>query len=63
MTKNKDPNSNRSQKRAKRNFTASRPERRAERRLVYATASYEDACRVDKNGSKPYTLPGAIKHW
>lgn len=56
MTKQKDPNSKRSQRRANRNFIASRPERRAERRLSIAI-----------NGSRPgdasFTKPGAQKHW
>lgn len=56
MTKQKDPNSKRSQKRADRNFTASRPERRAIRRLNYAMGSYDAS-------NSAYTQPGAIKHW
>lgn len=55
MTKQKDPNSKRSQKRANRNFTKSRPERRAERRLSIA---------LNGQGSGPsYTTPGAKKYW
>jgi hypothetical protein len=56
MTKSRDPNSNRSHKRAKRNFTASRPERRAERRLNAALGAYDVS-------NAAYTKPGAIKHW
>lgn len=55
MTKQKDPNSKRSQRRANRNFTMSRPERRAERRLSIA---------LNGQGSGPsYRKPGAQKHW
>lgn len=55
MTKQKDPNSKRSLKRTNRNFTMSRPERRAARRLAAATHAYRP--------EPSYTKPGAIKHW
>lgn len=56
MTKNNDPTSLRSQRRKNRNFTGSRPERRALRRLDSALAGYD--------GSDPsYTKPGKLKHW
>lgn len=55
MTKQKDPNSKRSQRRANRNFTMSRPERRAERRLSIATNGYR--------GTASERKPGAQKHW
>jgi hypothetical protein len=55
MTKQKDPNSKRSQRRANRKFTMSRPERRAERRLSIALNGY--------GSGTSYTKPGAIKHW
>lgn len=55
MTKQKDPRSNRSQKRAARNFTASRPERRAAKRLSIALNGYK--------ATAAETKPGALKHW
>lgn len=56
MTKQKDPNSNRSQKRAKRNFQGSRPERRAKQRLNYALGAHVP-------GNPAYTQPGKMKCW
>ena len=56
MTSQRDPNSKRSQRRANRNFTASRPERRAQRRLHFALGAYVE-------GNAAYRQPGAIKHW
>jgi hypothetical protein len=62
MTKQKDPNSKRSQKRANRNFTMSRPERRAERRLSIALNGQRIA--LNSQGIDPgYRKPGAQKHW
>lgn len=55
MTKQKDPNSKRSQKRANRNFLGSRPQRRAERRLSIAINGYK--------ATSSETKPGAQKHW
>lgn len=55
MTKQKDPNSKRSQRRADRNFTASRSERRSADRLNRATNGYK--------GTAGETKPGAQKHW
>ncbi len=55
MTSQKDPNSKRSIKRSNRNFTASRPERRAERRLGTSLGGYK--------GTAGERKPGAQKHW
>lgn len=55
MTKQKDPNSKRSKKRASRDFTASRPERRAQNRLNVALNGFK--------GTIGETRPGARKHW
>ena len=56
MTNQKDPNSKRSQRRANRNFTVSRPERRALDRLTRNLAVYNPS---DPSSKKP----GAKKHW
>lgn len=56
MTKQKDPNSKRSKKRANRNFTASRPERRAVDRLNRAMCIYDPS-------DPGYTKPGSMKCW
>jgi hypothetical protein len=64
MTLQPNPNSKRSIKRAKRRFTMSRPNRRAEKRLLQATNCYLIDCSIDKsNGSTAYTKPGSQKHW
>lgn len=55
MTKQRDPNSKRSQRRANRNFTSSRPERRAQGRLNVALNGFK--------GTAGETKPGAQKHW
>lgn len=56
MTKQRDSNSKRSQRRANRNFTASRPERRAASRLAYAMGGYNAS-------DTSCTKPGKQKHW
>jgi len=56
--KSKDPSSKRSKRRANRNFTASRPERRAERRLNSAMGAFQAG-----NGDMGYRKPGAVRHW
>ena len=58
----KNPNSNRSKRRAKRNFNGSRPNRRAQRRLMWATALYERAVASSRDANA-YTKPGAMKRW
>jgi hypothetical protein len=55
MTKPRDPNSNRSKRRANRNFTASRPERRSADRLNRAINGFK--------GTAGERKPGAQKHW
>lgn len=57
------PDSKRSKRRSKRNFTASRPQRRAERRLGSALAGYQNCVKLSKAGGKEFTKPGAEKHW
>jgi hypothetical protein len=59
--KSADPNSKRSQRRAKRNFTASRPVRRAKLRLEAKLIGYKGAIASDK--PEPYTKPGALTMW
>lgn len=64
--KQADPNSNRSKKRAKREFKGSRPNRRAERRLEDNLKAYEDVMRnpaVDDVVKKGFHKPGAMKRW
>lgn len=56
----KNPDSNRSKKRANRNFTKSRPERRAERRLSQNLGAYNNGAKMD---SAAYTTPGKQAHW
>lgn len=56
MTKQRDPNSKRSKKRSNREFTASRPVRRALKRLASATGAY-------KPGDSSSVQPGAMKYW
>lgn len=56
MTKSRDPNSGRSKRRAARNFTASRPERRAKKRLNSALGAYNPNDSASKQ-------PGAMKYW
>lgn len=53
---NKNPDSKRSKKRAARNFTMSRPNRRAQRRLNSALGAYVPS---DVSCKKP----GALKRW
>ena len=55
MTRQEDPNSQRSKRRANRNFTGSRPQRRAERRLSIAINGYK--------ATSGETKPGAQKPW
>jgi len=56
MTKQRDPNSKRSQKRASRSFTMSRCNRRAQKRLNSAMGAYNPS---DVSCKKP----GALKRW
>ena len=63
MTSQPDPNSKRSRKRANRNFSGSRPQRRAERRARYAELAYRAAVRAANGDPKGYTVPGANKMW
>lgn len=56
MTLSRDPNSKRSKKRAERNFTASRSNRRAMKRLNSAMGAYNP----NESGSNQ---PGAMKRW
>ena len=56
MTKQADPNSKRSLKRKARNFIASRPNRRATKRLNSALGAY-------KSGDSGSNQPGAQKYW
>lgn len=56
MTKQKDPNSRRSKKRAARDFTASRPERRAKKRLNSALGAYNPNDPSSKQ-------PGSMRYW
>lgn len=56
MTKSKDPNSKRSKKRAARNFTISRCNRRAAKRLNSAMGAYYP-------GESSSRQPGAKKYW
>lgn len=56
--------SKRQERRAKRDFKGSRPNRRAARRLAIAIAGYEGACKsAGKAGAAAYTKPGAHKCW
>lgn len=56
MTKSRDPNSKRSLKRSNRNFTNSRPVRRALKRLNSAKGAY--------NPNEPSSnQPGSMKYW
>ena len=63
MTKLNDIHSKRSEKRANRNFTASRPNRRANHRLAVAMAGYDSAFKASQTGGMEFTKPGAKKHW
>ena len=60
MPFDKDPKSKRSQRRANRNFTGSRPERRAANRLSVATAAYQRGHSLD---AAAFTKPGKQAHW
>ena len=53
-----DKNSNRSKKRAKRNFLESRPNRRAALRLNASISGSERA-----GDPKAFRKPGSINHW
>ena len=63
MTLSPDKNSGRSKRKATRNFTGSRPQRRAEARTAFANGAYEAAKKVDPNSGKGFTVPGAVNHW
>jgi len=41
----------------------SRPNRRAEQRLITAEKIYENAVKISNDGGKGYTRPGAMKRW
>lgn len=56
MTKSRDPNSKRSQRREERDFTASRPVRRAKKRLNSSLGAYNP----NDPGSNQ---PGAMRYW
>ena len=56
MTKERDVNSKRSKRRDAREFTASRPVRRAKRRLFSATGVYSPS-------DPSLRQPGSMKYW
>jgi hypothetical protein len=56
----RQPDSKRSKKRNARGFTASRPNRRAEKRLGVAMSAHAAGSRLDASA---FTKPGAINHW
>jgi len=56
MTKQRDPNSGRSKRRAARNFVATRHEKRAKKRLNSALGAY------NPNDSSS-VQPGSMKYW
>lgn len=60
--KSADPNSNRSKRRKKRGYTASRPMRRAERRQSSAMKGYNESVRNSSDSGKSQTKPGSINH-
>lgn len=55
--------SKRQERRAKRNFRGSRPNRRAERRLNEAMGFYNTAVARSATGGIEFTKPGAMKRW
>ena len=61
--KQPDPNSKRSQRRRKRNFTYSRPVRRAMRRLADALRGYEHTLTLPGVDGRGFTKMGAQRHW
>lgn len=64
MTSPKNPDSNRSKKRANRNFTKSRCERRADHRHAVAVGAYNDGVKANSgNGAAAFTMPGKQNHW
>lgn len=61
--KQQDPNSNRAQKRAKRTFNGSRPNRRAALRLASATGNYQKfGGKMPESGFIMHK-PGSRKAW
>lgn len=64
MTNQADPNSKRTRKRAKRLFTMSRPNRRADERRRSADKGYALAVASTKgNGAAGFTKPGSQRRW
>ena len=62
--KEQTANIKRSIRRAKPNFTGSRPNRRADLRHRRALASYDAGVGADKaNGGRSYVKPGSQKRW
>lgn len=53
----RNPNSKRTQRRRKRGFPLSRPQRRAQKRLGIAMSGYNNSKDEGSN------IPGAVKHW
>lgn len=63
-SRERDVDSKRSKKRAKRGIGPSRPNRRAERRMGHAYASYLDGAAANKvDGIKAFTCPGEQSKW
>lgn len=58
-----DPNSGRSQRRANRTFTGSRPARRAKRRLASATGNYQFYGGKMPESGFILHKPGSMKPW
>ena len=64
MTNQADPNSKRSKRRKKRNFTMSRPNRRADERKRSAERGYQLAVASTKgSGAAGFTKPGSQRRW
>lgn len=62
MTKSPNPNSLRSKRRAKRNFTGSRPVRRAAKRAAEALGGWNKHPKSPE-GDHVHKKPGATHHW
>jgi hypothetical protein len=61
--KQPDPQSKRSKRRATRDFTGSRPVRRAKKELASRIKQYQDVISSPRIEDKGFTKPGATRHW